>query len=337
MKLAVIVPVYNGSTHLQRCLKGIVSSTRTPDQLIVVDDSSTDDSAAIARNFTNDIVSIENGPLGPANARNHGAYETMADVLIFIDSDVVVHKDTIDRIAGYFERSSDLDALFGSYDSDPPARNLTSRYKNLLHHFVHQNAQRSASTFWAGCGAIRRQAFSAIGGFDARYKDASVEDIELGMRLRKRGYQIRLYPDVQATHLKYWTFRNLLFTDIFRRAIPWSRLLVEDGKLVNDLNLSMRHRLSAIVSLVMLFTVLAALWSSTAIILFFGMVFLFIALNLKLVNFFQNKGGLLFAVGASCLHLLHLMYSSLVFLSIKALYLARSKLSWILAKNVKVL
>ena len=77
-----------------------------------------------------------------------------------------------------------LVAVFGSYDDDPPADGAVSTFRNLLHHHVHQAAAGPASTFWAGLGALRRDAFLASGGFDERrYPASSVEDIELGMRL----------------------------------------------------------------------------------------------------------------------------------------------------------
>ena len=82
---------------------------------------------------------------------------------------------------------------------------MVSQYRNLLHHFVHQEGNPEASTFWAGCGAVRRAAFDAVAGYDeARFRRPSIEDIELGYRLRRAGYRIRLDRDLQCTHLKRW-------------------------------------------------------------------------------------------------------------------------------------
>ena len=136
--------------------------------------------------------------------------------------------------------------MFGSYDADPPAQGLVSRYKNLLHHYVRQYGGREASTFWAGCGAIRREVFSSLGGFNESYTRPSVEDIELGARLRSAGYPVCLCPDVQVKHLKRWTLTSLLESDIFDRAIPWSRLILRDRHLPAELSLDVGSRLSAI-------------------------------------------------------------------------------------------
>ena len=75
----------------------------------------------------------------------------------------------------------------------PRLQGVVSQYRNLLHHFVHQHGNSEASTFWAGCGAIRRSVFEEMGGFDEqRFPTPSIEDIELGYRLRQAGHRILL-------------------------------------------------------------------------------------------------------------------------------------------------
>jgi hypothetical protein len=70
--------------------------------------------------------------------------------------------------------------VFGSYDDSPPAPAFTAQYKNLIHRYYHQRPRREASTFWAGCGAVRRSVFLGLEGFDVeRYRVPSIEDIEL--------------------------------------------------------------------------------------------------------------------------------------------------------------
>jgi GT2 family glycosyltransferase len=113
----------------------------------------------------------------------------------------VSHPETLGRIKTHLTNMPGVAALFGSYDADPPYPGLVSRYKNLLHHYIHQHGRAEAATFWAGCGAVRRNVCNAVGGVDESYLSAAVEDIELGARLRRGGYRIRLCPDIQVTHL----------------------------------------------------------------------------------------------------------------------------------------
>ena len=123
---------------------------------------------------------------GPAAARNFGSQQARGDML-FVDEDVVVHRDSIARVAASFENNPGLAAVFGSNDDEPAEKNFLSQYKNMFHHFVHQQSSAEAETFWR-CGAIDRRNFSAVGGFDGiRYRRPSIEDIELGDRMRQQG------------------------------------------------------------------------------------------------------------------------------------------------------
>lgn len=228
MRLTAIVPATDAPPELGRVLAAIRAADDPPDEVIVVDTAA--------------------GP-GPAAARNEGAARAAGDVLVFVDADVVPHRDAFRRIRAAFAGDPDLVALFGSYDDSPEAPGVVSGFRNLLHHCVHQSAAGSAETFWAGLGAMRLDAFRRAGGFDAdRYPEASIEDIELGMRLAAGGAALRLDPELQGTHLKSWTLRQMIRTDFNRRGVPWVALLVRTGAARSGLNLGRRHRLSAAAS-----------------------------------------------------------------------------------------
>jgi glycosyltransferase involved in cell wall biosynthesis len=219
LRLSVIIPVRDGGTDFQVCLEALAASSRPPDELLVVDDASADDSADTARQAGARLVARNETARGPAACRNMGAEAASGDVLVFVDADVRVHPQALAGIENHLVSSPDVAALFGSYDDDPPHRNLVSRYKNLLHHWVHQHSRREASTFWSGLGAIRRDVFDAVGGFDEAYALPSIEDIELGVRLTSSGHRVWLCPDVQGAHLKRWGLVSMLRADVFRRAL----------------------------------------------------------------------------------------------------------------------
>jgi Glycosyl transferase family 21 len=231
-----------------------------------------------------------------------------------------VRPDTLSRVAALFREQPDTAAVFGSYDDEPAARNFVSQYKNLLHHFVHQQASERAETFWAGCGAVRRDAFDSVGGFDERrYTRASVEDIELGGRLRRAGYTIALDKALQVKHLKRWTLTSLLRADIFDRALPWSRLILRGGgPLIDDLNLRVRERVcAALVASAALLLFLAcftpAPYAATlagASVLALTAVFV---LNFKLFRFFAARRGAAFAAASFPLLVLYYSYGGAVF------------------------
>ncbi|MDH3638798.1 MAG: glycosyltransferase [Gammaproteobacteria bacterium] len=315
MTLAVIVPVYNGGSDLQQCLAGIAASTRRPDRVVVVDDGSTDDAMLSVREFGYECLVLEDGPKGPARARNRGArFVTDADILVFVDADVVVHPGTIELMEWYLRDKPGVAAVFGSYDDMPAERNVPSLYKNLLHHHTHQIGKGDASTFWAGCGAVRRVVFEAVGGFDETYTRPSIEDIELGLRMTRSGYRIRLCPDLLATHLKRWTVTGLIRTDILARALPWSRLIVERDAFINDLNLSATQRLAALAALMVMVSGFTSIWYPVgATLICAAALGVFVAVNRGLFELFFRAGGVRLVFGGAVLHLIYYCYSAVVF------------------------
>lgn len=224
--LSVVVPATDAPPTLERCRAAITAAVDGPDEVVVVDSP--------AR-------------LSPAGARNAGVARVIGDIVVFVDADVIVHADAFSRIRAAFAADPALDAVYGAYDDDPGAPGIVSRFRNLLHHHVHHQSAGPSETFWTGLGAVRREAFLAVGGFDAaRYPHASIEDIELGHRLSAAGARIVLDPAIQGTHLKAWTLRSMLWTDLARRGVPWVALQVRRRRLSAALNLSWRHRLSAL-------------------------------------------------------------------------------------------
>jgi len=312
IKLSIVIPAYQAANVLPACLHGIRESVKPPYEIIIVDDHSTDSTSAIARDSGARCLRMET-QVGPAAARNTGAQNASGDILLFIDSDVVIRPDTLSRIAAHFDDAC-IAAVFGSYDDEPAEPNFVSQYKNLQHHFVHQNGYGDAATFWAGCGAVRREIFLEAGGFDgAKYRQPSIEDIEFGYRLRAKGYRVVLDKELCVKHLKRWTFRSHIRTEIFNRAIPWSKLIFENGDIVRDLNLTTSHRVSAALVCVLIVSILLLAVHYLFILPIVACLFGVLALNRPLYRFFWNRRGLGFALKSLPLHLLHYGYSAAAF------------------------
>ena len=184
---------------------------------------------------------------GPAAARNAAARHARGHILTFLDADVLVHADALDRLSRKFCENAKLDAVMGSYDRQPSANGLVSRFRNLLHSFVHHRANPKACTFWAGCGAVRKDRFQELGGFNEDFNRPAIEDVEFGLRLHEIGGSIEIDPKIQVTHRKSWTLGSMVWTDFTSRAIPWARL-ISRYPLPYDLNFRVSDRLSAILT-----------------------------------------------------------------------------------------
>jgi GT2 family glycosyltransferase len=309
--LSVIIPAHNAAPYIERCLSAIFASDLNGFECVVVDDGSSDDTSAIASKFPAKIVRLKR-QRGTAYARNRGVEAASSDPLLFIDSDVLVHKDTLSKVVSHFNEHPEIAALFGSYDDDPADPGFISQYKNLFHHFVHQNSAKEASTFWGGCGAIKKEVFLKMGGFDQKYTSV-IEDIELGVRLKKNGYRIELVKDMQVKHLKKWTFLNLVKADIFYRGIPWTRLMLEHGNIPKDLNLKINERVSAVLALILLASLLLShFYFALLYVAAFAFVLL-LFLNLRFYSFLLKKRGILFTAPAVPMHTFYFLYSLLAF------------------------
>ncbi len=278
-ELAVVIPATDDPPSLDRCLAAITAADDPPSEIVV--------------------IRTPRGA-GPAEARNAGVLLTQADVVVFVDSDVVVQRDAFTRIRVAFALDDGLAAVFGSYDDAVASGEVVTGFRNLLHHTIHQRSAGDVRSFWAGLGAVRRTVFADVGGFDAaRYPRPSIEDIELGARLAVKG-RIVLDPKLRGTHLKRWTLSSMVQTDFSRRGVPWVALLVEQRRIPATLNLGVRERGSALASVALAYGLLRRRPLVAA-----GGVVACVALNRDLVSLLHRRLGARGAVVGVGLHTIH--------------------------------
>jgi GT2 family glycosyltransferase len=319
-RLTIIVPFHKGLAFLERALSALVP-LHPGDELIVAADGAVDDCHRLAESFGARVIDIE-GPRGPAIARNLAAGSARGDVLLFVDADVVASISAVDRVARIFESDPELGALFGAYDEHPGAPGFFSQYKNLAHAFVHRESGGAAKTFWAGFGAVRRAAYQAVGGFDERFGRPSIEDIDLGYRLTAAGYRILLDPTLAVCHLKRWTLRGMIASDVFDRGIPWTQLIHRYGQFGSDLNVKNAYRICVVVAYL---TAAALLLAVVDTRLLWG-----VPLGLAVLaylcrdyyGFFLEKRGLWFALRVFPLHVLYHLYNGFSFAAGTLLFVA---------------
>ena len=313
LTVSIVIPVFNGGQKFLRCLESIAETSPPPEEIIIVADGESDGSYKFGERVNARTILLDS-PGGPARARNAGAGIARQDILFFVDADVTLSKNAVGTVKTAFGRNPDIAAVIGSYDDSPAAPGFLSQFKNLFHHYVHQTANTEATTFWTGCGAIRRSVFLQMDGFDEKYRKPAIEDIELGYRLTKKGHAIRMVKSLQVKHLKRWNLFSLLRADIFYRAIPWTDLILRDGRLPNDLNLKASGRLSTILTYLMLLGIMGSFITPET-----GMAALLCAggliwINRDVYRFFYNKRGVRFAACAVFWHWFYFFYSGLAFL-----------------------
>lgn len=312
--ITVVMPAYNAAHYMPLVLPPLLNMLNAGEiaELLVVDDQSTDDTVKVAEEMgATVLINPVNG--GPGAARNLAAQHAKGDILWFVDSDVIAWPGGTAHILPAFEDPAVV-AVFGSYDETPSGQSWISKYKNLTHRYYHQRGNEESSTFWAGCGAVRKDAFLAVDGFDVEtYTRPSIEDIDLGYRLRAAGGRILLLPKLLGKHLKVWTIRNVIHTDIFMRAIPWSRLMIQREGVTDDLNTSSGERVRAALAGLFLLSILTIIIVPGLWPLKLAMLAIVVVANWGFFSFMINNGGLAFAIFGLAFHQFYYLYSSAAF------------------------
>ncbi len=296
----MIVPAHRAEKTIQSCLHAIFSSGFARESVLVVNDGSPDRTGDIAHETGVRVLTHET-PRRPSGARNSGVANTDGEILVFIDSDVIVHPGMRARLESHFSDPS-LTGVIGSYD-DLCGGTVVSRYRNLLHHLTHQAAAGPTPTFWSGIGALRRSAFDAAGGFNSEWED--IEDVELGLRVSATGGRILLDPDMLGTHLKEWTLQSMFRTDLLGRAVPWTRLLRSGRVGIGTLNTAWPHRVSGASACLAFITLPAAVFDVRLLWLTAAAFVVFIVVNVGFLRRLAEIGGPFFALRALPFHALH--------------------------------
>lgn len=225
---SIIIPCYNAANVIEYCLDAVVQSTLKNYEVICVDDCSQDDTVRIIKGYENvDLISLKTNQ-GAAVARNIGAKQAKGDILLFIDSDVVIKDDTIAKIQSAFTHKN-ADAIVGIYSAEHPFSGIASNYKNLHLRYTRMIMDEEVHIFDGSCVAIKKEVFNEVSGFDENIKILAGEDWDLANRISEKGFRIILDKSVTFIHRKYYTIFNLFRTDL-RKAFGVIKLALRTGK-----------------------------------------------------------------------------------------------------------
>jgi len=169
----VVIPAYNAELTLGKCLDALKSQTVKPFQIILVDDFSSDGTTSIALEADIEILPLH-AHSGPAVARNAGADKATGDIILFLDSDVVIPSDLIERLHFIFNSDRSTVAVQTVYSPCCPSKDIVTRYQNFYYfHALNRIKESSIATFATWCAAVKRKTFIETGGFILWIKDSA--------------------------------------------------------------------------------------------------------------------------------------------------------------------
>lgn len=258
--VSVIIPAHNAARFIEPCLRAVLDTAEAREwEIIVVDDGSTDETSSLAASFGVRTVRHEQ-PLGAAAARNHGARVSQGEILVFLDSDVVVPADTLRKLVERLRQSPTIHAT-GAHASP---RNLSpswsSHFVGLRHSQAFYCQQMhdivGVSCFQSECGAVRREVFDRSGGFPEKYSHAGMEDYAFGHEMERLQYVNVLLADAAYDH----HYRSLWprCRETMRRTSRWLPLVFRRRRFESKgMGASSRESISFLLSVTILAGVIA--------------------------------------------------------------------------------
>jgi glycosyltransferase involved in cell wall biosynthesis len=193
MSIAAVIPLFNGARFIDAALQSVFLQSLRLDEIIVVDDGSTDNGpnivAALARRHRITLLHKPNG--GQSSARNWGVAHASSDVIAFLDQDDIWYPTHVEQLSRPFQGNDRLGWVYSNPDEIDEGGNIT------IHALHHRWGSKHPKADYVECiradmgiiptaALVRRAAINAVGGFDERL--SGYEDDDLFLRILRAGY-----------------------------------------------------------------------------------------------------------------------------------------------------
>lgn len=197
-RISVVVPAFNCEKTIAQCIESILLQSHPVDEVIIVDDGSTDKTSEIIQNFKN-VIYLRQSNAGPAAARNLGESRASGELVFFTDSDCLADRNWILCLFKHFQEEG-VAVVSGSYGiSNPQFRLARCVHQEII--FRHQRLMpKYPKSFGSFNFGIKKDVFRQIGRFDETYRYASGEDNDLSYKVLKNGYKIYFEPESKVNH-----------------------------------------------------------------------------------------------------------------------------------------
>lgn len=205
-KVTVIIPCYNGEKFVAKCIESILNQTKAPNEILVIDDGSTDNSASIIEKYNVRLIKHETNK-GLAEARNTGMKNASSDILIFVDADTIADPKLIESLLeGYTNENV---AGVGGQGIESSIQNMYDLWRKL--HASQSSGDKvikNTQLLWGLCSSFKRNVLIKLGGFDPFY-ETNGEDMDISIRIRKKGYRLAYMPNARVYHQRTDNFKTL--------------------------------------------------------------------------------------------------------------------------------
>jgi len=304
--LSIIIPLYNDEKNINKALDAIFNNTFKNFEVIIIDDGSTDNSVENIKFYPVKIFRQQN--FGPAKARNLGVKKANGNIIVFIDSDIIMPAFALQKIHETFANHQDINILGGMPDAINHYHNIISDYENLYIHYQFYRQKNTTTAFYTSLVAIKKDIFNKYNGFNEQIR--MPEDMELGQRLLSGGYIIYLDKNIKFSHLKNFTCISYIKKQIKKTAgILKIKLRNIKSRAANHkcYDVSIWFQLGIPASLLIPLCLVLAIFIKSltpiyfAIIIFVGLIFI----NRKMLIYMYHNRSITFVLAASLILLIN--------------------------------
>ncbi len=210
------IPCYNAEVFIEKTLKAIIDQTRQPEEILVIDDGSSDSSKDIIGRFPQVRLIEHDTNKGIATARNSAISHAQSDIIIFLDADTVPCAEFIEEILKPFSNAHI--AGVNGRAIEFVQNNIYDKWRKEILFQEWGNRYREGVYFLFGmCAAYRKEVLKEVQGFDTLFS-VSGEDMDISYRIRKAGYTLAYTPKAFVHHLRedsYETIKKMTFRHCF--------------------------------------------------------------------------------------------------------------------------
>ena len=291
-RISVLIPNYNGSSTIGKCLEEAFSSAYDNFEVIVADDCSTDNSVEIIKRFPCRLIALDKNS-GASKARNAGAKEGSGEIFFFIDSDCVMQKDTLAAVNKVFDKNA---ITGGTYTKIPYDDSFFSAFQSIFINY--SETKREAPDYIATHAmAIDQALFKKIGGFSEDFLPI-LEDVEFSHRLRRLGIKLIMHPEILVQHIFNFTLIKSL-RNAFRKSLWWTIYSLKNKDVFKDSGTaSVELKINVTACFLNILLALISVLAKNALILAaIPFIFTFnLYSNRRLIAAFYNAKGFLFSI-----------------------------------------
>ncbi|MDA0748800.1 MAG: glycosyltransferase, partial [bacterium] len=211
-RVSIVMPLYNKVEYTEACLKGLEEAAgKTPCELVLVDNGSSDGTGALLDRMERRARVIRCGEnLGFSRGNNLGAGYARGEYLLFLNNDIVPHAGWLDAMVAEVDADPEV-GIVGArllYPDSGKVQHAGIELVNGTPDHVYRNVpgddpgvmkSRDLDMVTGACLLIRKEVFEQLGGFDEAYVNG-VEDVDLCLKVRKKGYRVRYCADAVLDH-----------------------------------------------------------------------------------------------------------------------------------------